>query len=632
MARKSETKKKTAVKRQPQASKVAEPPPKKTAQPRRISRAELEKILKAHERWLESEGKEGNQAELWQVNLQKENLFRANLQEALLGNADLQKANLSRANLEEAHLGRANLEEATLSEANLQKANLIGVNLQKTYLGRANLQRADLTRADLKEANLTEVKRLSETTLRNANLDGVTGLLGSEFARADVTGATLPKDIREFKVLEVVEETSKNARKIFFSMLLGCAYSWLTIATTTDVNLLTNSISSPLPIIQTKVPIASFYWAAPLVLMLLYVYLHFYLQRLWKGLATLPAIFPDGKPLDQRAYPWLLTGLVRRHFKLLEKRLASDHLEEWVTIFLAWWAVPITLLGLWFRYLPRHDWWGTGLQVGLLMMSFASAIALYRLAARTLRGEETKPFSVRTSWRDRRTYQGIATVLFGALCWAFSYGAINGHVARGSAWADSPGLPEEGAVLTNVWTWLPGPVELYFYMAGANFYEQDVSTRPANFWQLSAEDAINSVKGARLARCNLRHTYAWRAFLVNADLRWANLEGAFLVEADLRGADLRGANLRWAILNNTNLQGADLTHATLQRADFQYANLSGANFKGAKLQGAQFVHSSPAGVYLPTAAQGLTQEQLDEACGDSTTILPPSLSVKPCPK
>ena len=63
--------------------------------------------------------------------------------------------------------------------------------------------------------------------------------------------------------------------------------------------LLTNSGSSPLPIIQTKVPIAGFYWAAPAILLALYCYLHLYLQRLWEGMANLPAIFLDGRKLDE---------------------------------------------------------------------------------------------------------------------------------------------------------------------------------------------------------------------------------------------------------------------------------------------------------------------------------------------
>ena len=195
-------------------------------------------------------------------------------------------------------------------------------------------------------------------------------------------------------------------------MLLACVYSWWTIATTTGLNLLTNSATSPLPIIGTEIPIAWFYWAAPIILITLFVYLHFYLQHLWALLAQLPAIFPDGKRLDQRAYPWLLTGIVRRHFDLLKKdrylpdkkdensldgepetwkpRPAITHLKEWVTILLAWWVVPVTLLAFALRYLPRHEVWGTAFHVALLVASIWGAISFYGLAAITLRGEPSR--------------------------------------------------------------------------------------------------------------------------------------------------------------------------------------------------------------------------------------------------
>jgi hypothetical protein len=48
-------------------------------------------------------------------------------------------------------------------------------------------------------------------------------------------------------------------------------YSWLTIATTTDVRLVTNSASSPLPIIGTEIPVVGFYWA-PALLLAMYLY------------------------------------------------------------------------------------------------------------------------------------------------------------------------------------------------------------------------------------------------------------------------------------------------------------------------------------------------------------------------
>ena len=193
-------------------------------------------------------------------------------------------------------------------------------------------------------------------------------LLVGSLAGADLTNAKLPDAIKEFEGLSHVTETSRNARKIFLGLILGCVYTWLTIATTTDVRLLTNSASSPLPIIQTEIPIVWFYWAAPAVLLCVYFYLHLYLQRLWQGLAALPAVFPDGKPLDERAYPWLLNGLVRAHVQRLKRgRPALSRFEACISIVLAWWLVPLTLMMFWLRYLPRHDWSGTILQIALIV-------------------------------------------------------------------------------------------------------------------------------------------------------------------------------------------------------------------------------------------------------------------------
>jgi uncharacterized protein YjbI with pentapeptide repeats len=79
----------------------------------------------------------------------------------------------------------------------------------------------------------------------------------------------------------------------------------------------------------------------------------------------------------------------------------------------------------------------------------------------------------------------------------------------------------------------------------------------------------------------------------------ANLEGAVLSKAKLSHANLKRANL-----NNANLEMANLTDAALRLAD-----LSGANLKGVK---------------------GLTQRQLDTACGDANTVLPKGLTVKSC--
>ena len=91
---------------------------------------------------------------------------------------------------------------------------------------------------------------------------------------------------------------------VFFVMLLAIAYTWLTIANTSDIDLLTNASTTPLPIILTELPIIGFYWAAPILLIGFYAYLHLHLQRLWEDLAALPTYFPDGRPIDEHDSPW----------------------------------------------------------------------------------------------------------------------------------------------------------------------------------------------------------------------------------------------------------------------------------------------------------------------------------------
>jgi len=80
------------------------------------------------------------------------------------------------------------------------------------------------------------------------------------------------------------------------------------------------------------------------------------------------------------------------------------------------------------------------------------------------------------------------------------------------------------------------------------------------------------------------------------NLRQTNLFKADLNEAHLTRADLGGADL----------SGADLTRADLSKADFLGADLRGSHLFGANLN----------------FAKNLTQEQIDDAVGDSTTILP----------
>jgi uncharacterized protein YjbI with pentapeptide repeats len=118
--------------------------------------------------------------------------------------------------------------------------------------------------------------------------------------------------------------------------------------------------------------------------------------------------------------------------------------------------------------------------------------------------------------------------------------------------------------------------------------------------------------------------------LANAHVPKAALIRAKLSRANLRNADLSGANLIGADLNAADLSAADLSGATLGDADLTDADLTDANLSGAflysaKLYGADLEHADLSG------AKKLTQQQLDEACGEHVKLDPP-LTIKPCPK
>ncbi len=155
--------KKLTDKRQAKTPKRSQP--KETQAPvHKVSANKLKQILAAHKQWLETKGKQGNQARLRGANLQRAHLEEANLQEAFLIKTNLQRAHLEEANLQEAFLIKTNLQKAHLRGANLQRADLRSANLSF-----AQLQGAKLSRANLQGAYLFEVKAVTASQIKLAN-------------------------------------------------------------------------------------------------------------------------------------------------------------------------------------------------------------------------------------------------------------------------------------------------------------------------------------------------------------------------------------------------------------------------------------------------------------------------------
>jgi hypothetical protein len=169
--------------------------------------------------------------------------------------------------------------------------------------------------------------------------------------------------------------------------------------------------------------------------------------------------------------------------------------------------------------------------------------------------------------------------------------------------------------------WLPGPLGPMTTSFGIPF------RRPFNLFRANLADqwlVVDNLKGAYLIGANLSNAELSNADLSGAELSGANLSGADLTAADLSGAFPRAANLSGAHLSAANLSGAYLSKSNLSSAELSGANLSGANLYGTNLSGANLSSARLNG------AEDLSQQQLDSACGDASTRLPPGLSVKFC--
>jgi uncharacterized protein YjbI with pentapeptide repeats len=476
-------------------------------------------------------------------------------------------------------------------------ADLAGLDLTEFDLHDTNLRNASLRRVSLKGANL-EGANLREADVANADLSAVrTGLRADQLCGADLTATLLPENLaKTFHDLDAVKDISESAQKLFMAMLAACLYSWLTIGTTSDLNLITNRATSALPVIQTSIPIVGFYIIGPLLLLLTFFYFHFYLQKLWEELASLPAIFPDGRPLQTKADPWLLNDLVRSHIsKLKGSRPFISYAQQWISILLAWWVVPITLVVFWERYLSRHDLYGTVFQSILVAAAVTGAILSYRLARRTLDGIQRQQFSWRSAIATPASY--IASSICAAfllLLVVISLGVING--TRSRTWENTWWKTTHGSR-----TLIPQAMRRLGCSPFADLRGKDISVKPAD-WDTKPNPDYRSIAGAQLNGVDLREGDLTSAFLANAVLNHAYLADANLLSADLthaqlidthlEGADLLGANLKEVQARGVHLSGADLTLANLTGAKLESADLSGARLTGADLSQADLTYAN----------------------------------------
>lgn len=189
-------------------------------------------------------------------------------------------------------------------------------------------------------------------------------------------------------------------------------------------------------------------------------------------------------------------------------------MKEWITIFLAWWVVPITMIAFWLRYIPRHDWFGTGFHIKLIIISVAFAIIFHRLCALTLQGKEKTIFRYQNFWKDRRFYYGVGVFVVAVLFSFLSLGAIRGIEPQSKFFNENKKIK-----YYRIKEFVPKIFRTVGYDVFADFREKTVSEKPENYWLISENNQLKSVKGANLKGKNLTNADMIEAFLVKADFR-----------------------------------------------------------------------------------------------------------------
>lgn len=140
-----------------------------------------------------------------------------------------------------------------------------------------------------------------------------------------------------------------------------------------------------------------------------------------------------------------------------------------------------------------------------------------------------------------------------------------------------------------------------------------------NAGQIARAVGGSSCPGCNLFQANFNGLQASGRDFSGARLRQADLSLTILNRARFDRADLRDVNAYGGVFSSASFAGANLTNA-----GFVGAYLRGANWAGTTLTGADFSGADM------TGARGLTQRQLDRACGDSATALPSGLHIPPC--
>jgi uncharacterized protein YjbI with pentapeptide repeats len=348
-----------------------------------------------------------------------------------------------------------------------------------------------------------------------------------------------PEDTLHREVIRQLHEShAKTINKTMFALLGVGLYCLLKVFGESDKSLIVANTTVQTPLVGTSISFQGFLIVAPLLLVILTVYLHIVYGH-WLQLERM-RVDENKKILDKNNR---LTGTDEPEATIVSiPALFSfpERLPRLFTNLVFYWFVPITLWIMAYKAFALKEF--------IFPFSFfASVITLLLLFLQINRCPDSKSeFKSKSKPKSKRWFWNLPRwVLFGLLA-AFT--------------VNLPSFSES----------FRRPLDLQREdLHGARLQGLDMAGANMNNANL---------QGANLSEANLQSTN-----LQNANLQGAHLSQAFLQKARLDGANLQQADLRNAKLQGAKLEKANLQGATLVGADFEEADLPSANLQGATL-------------------------------------------------
>jgi uncharacterized protein YjbI with pentapeptide repeats len=362
------------------------------------------------------------------------------------------------------------------------------------------------------------------------------------------------------------KECSETIRRSMMVLLGFAFFCLLTALGSKDQLLIGGQAEINVPFANVPISFIGFVAIAPLLLIILSIYLHVFVGHL----REIEAAMVDA---EMRAN----AGRMPTIFNL------EAAVPRWLTAFIFYWLVPFVLAAITWRAMAVPPY---GIALGSLTLFVTFALLFLKIR---------RSPAENSHWPNRLYWLGMAPII-GAT--AFMNEDFRRPLDLSRADFKNAYLASEDLQKANIYL--------------ASFKWANLSEANLCKTNLTKVD----LSGANLHWANLNLAQLFETNLSGADLYKAQLVMANMPKANLSGANLHRAELIGAGLFMANLSGANLSHANLRRVNLGYANLSEANLSSANLNSAILVGAR---FWNPELEDGELAKAQVEACARLTS-------------